>query len=190
MRPCNLVSIAVDTPALTTATMTLVRPIEAILITGGDVWTYTNNTHTLASVLMSGNINQRQDYTQPQRVSHSHTHTDREMIYSMSENITVTFESLLSLSVSRSHSLLFNFTASCYKITTVKLFFLFIFLSFSLFLSFYNSVPEAIEPSLCVPLRGETAVKNILFFMSNFPSSHSPAQIKHATFRERERNSE
>lgn len=56
MRPRDLVSIAVDTPALTTATMTLVRPIEAILITGGDVWTYTNNTHTLASVLMSGNI--------------------------------------------------------------------------------------------------------------------------------------
>lgn len=75
MRPCNLVSIAVDTPALTTATMTLVRPIEAILITGGDVWTYTNNTHTLASVLMSGNITSKTRlYTATESVSQPHSH--------------------------------------------------------------------------------------------------------------------
>lgn len=79
MRPRHLVSIAVDTPALTTATMTLVRPIEAILITGGDVWTYTNNTHThthtLASVLMSGNITSpTRLYTATESVSRPHSH--------------------------------------------------------------------------------------------------------------------
>lgn len=67
MRPSNLVSIAVDTPALTTATMTLVRPIEAILITGGDVWTYTNNTHTHISI--SPNV--RKDYIKD-KIIHSH----------------------------------------------------------------------------------------------------------------------
>jgi len=73
MRPRNLVSIAVDTPALTTATMTLVRLIEAILITGGDVWTYTNNTHT--SVLMSGNITSTTRlYTATESVSQPHSY--------------------------------------------------------------------------------------------------------------------
>lgn len=99
------------------------------------------------------------------------------MIYSMSESVTDTSESLMcTFTTFQLHSfLLLNHHSWG-----------FFFLSFSLFLSFYNSVPEAIEPSLCVPLRGETAVKNILLFMSNFPSSHSPAQIKHATFREKE----
>lgn len=72
MRPSDLISIAVHTPALTTAAMTLVRPKEAILITGGDVRTY---THTLASVLMSGNItSQARLYTATECVSQPHSH--------------------------------------------------------------------------------------------------------------------
>lgn len=167
MRPRKLISIAVNTPALTTAAMTLLRPIETVLVTGGDVRTYTTRTQTLTSVLMSRNI-----------TSHTLLFTATDRWYIQCQRALLT-----PLRVSCAHSLRFNFTASCYWITTVEVFF---FLSFSLFLSFYNSVPEAIEPSLCVPLRGETAVKNILLFMSNFPSSHSPAQIKHATFREKE----
>lgn len=120
-------------------------------------------------------------------MSHSHTHTDREMIYSMSENIAVTSESLLSLSLSLAHIHCFS-TSQLLATESPQSSFFLIFLSF--FFCLFIIQCRKPEPSLCVPLRGETAVKNILFFMSNFPLSHSPAQIKHATFRERERNSE
>lgn len=184
MRPSDLISIAVHTPALTTAAMTLVRPKEAILITGGDVRTY---THTLASVLMSGNItSQARLYTATECVSQPHSHRQGDDIFNVKEHNCHLRELALSLCVSLTHIHCIP-TSQILSTESPQSRF---FLSLYLFLSFYNSVPEGIEPSLCVPLRGETAVKNILLFMSNFPSSHSPAQIKHTTFRERERNSE
>lgn len=181
MRPSHLISIAVHTPALTTAAMTLVRPVEAILITGGDVRTY---THILASVLMSGNItSQARLYTATECVSQPRSHRYGDDIFNVKEHNCHLRE--LALCLSR------TFIAfQLHRFFLLNHYSQVFFLSFSLFLSFYNSVPEGIEPSLCVPLRGETAVKNILLFMSNFPSSHSPVQIKHTTFRVRERNSE
>lgn len=173
MRPRNLISITVDTPALPTAAVTLVWFIESIIITGGDIRPYTRKPECQETLHHMFKIQIRFTYSiESRRVSR------REMIYSMSENITVTSETSLThiRCVSTSQLLATESPQS-------NIFFIF------LFLSLYNSALEAIEPSLLVALRGETAVKNILLFMSNFPSSHSPAQIKHATSREKETES-
>lgn len=113
MRPRNLISVTVDTPALPTAPMTLVGFIESILLTGGDIRPYTRKSDP-----MSGNITSHvQDSDQVQYSIESERVSQREMIYAMSENITVTSETSLT-------HIRFNFTAACHRVTTLKHFLL------------------------------------------------------------------